>query len=127
MNRIFHRYENWEDWPEGFYSSAGKNKDELIEKVVEMFSSELLTREFMEKALEMWPNSMEHNLTNPSMNQIAYLGQAACCIYAKVPSTVTMNAWSKVPEQHRKKADQIAKELINNWKTKPVQSCLKFH
>jgi hypothetical protein len=127
MKRIYHRYENWEDWPAGFYNSSGRNKAELIEKVVELFSSKTLTREFMDKAIEAWPNSMEHNLTNPAMNRIAYLGQAACCIYAGVPSIVTMEAWSKVPEKHRKEADEIAKELINNWETNTIQICLKFH
>lgn len=127
MTRIYHRYENWEDWPAGFYGSAGKNKSDLILKVVEMFSSEKLTREFMQKVFVIWPNSIEHNLTNPAMNRVAYLGQAACCVYAKIPSTVTMEAWSMVDEKSRAKANEIAQELIINWEKQTTQSCLKFH
>lgn len=127
MKRIFHRYENWEDYPSGFYNSPGKNKKQLIEKVIELFSDPKMTMEFMQKAIDSWPYSMEHNLTNESMNRIAYLGQAACCVYAGIPSTVTMEAWSKVPEDKRKIADEIAAELINNWEKQITQLCLKFH
>ena len=49
------------------------------------------------------------------MNKIAYIGQAACCLYAGVPSTITMEAWSKVPSEYRDIADSIAKEVLKEW------------
>lgn len=127
MDRIYHRYELWEDWPAGLYNSAGRNKSELIDKVIELFSDPKLTRKFMLEVIEKWPYSCEHNLTNNSLNKIAYLGQAACCLYAKIPATVTMEAWSKVPEKFRNEANEIAAEVLSIWEAKQHQLCLKFH
>lgn len=116
MERIYHHYEKWEDWKCGFYDNCtGEVKEELTKKVVEMFSSEDLTREFMSKVISDWPNSCEHNLTNEAMNKIAYIGQSACCIFGGVPNTVTMEAWSKLPKDVRDRADQIAEETLNTW------------
>lgn len=116
MNRIYHPYQNWEDFPAGFYDNvSGKNKTYLFNKVVELFSDPELTRFYMNKVIELWPNSCEHNLTNMALNRIAYLGQAACCIYAGVPCSITMEAWGSVSEENRNKADSIAEEIIKEW------------
>lgn len=80
-----------------------------------MFSSEKLTIEFMDKVITEWKHSCEHNLTNDSMNKIAYIGQAACCLYDNVPCIVTMNAWKTLPVEIRLRADEIAKKTLNKW------------
>lgn len=94
IKRIFHPYTLWEDYKEGFYNTcSGNEKEYKISKVKEMFNSKELTNKFMLKVINEWTYSCEHNLSNLSMNRVAYLGQAACCLYAKVPSLVTMYAW----------------------------------
>lgn len=116
IKRIYHHYEKWEDWKHGFYDNvSGKNKHELIKKVIELFSSQEKTQLYMSKVINEWKYSCEQNLTNMSMNRVAYLGQAACCLYAGVPSTITMEAWNKVEEYNRNNADEIAKSLIKKW------------
>ena len=91
MERIYHHYLKWEDHKAGFYDNcSGAEKDIKIQKVLEMFNSESLTKEYMNLVIEKWIYSCEHNLSNESMNKIAYLGQAACCLYANIPSTITM-------------------------------------
>lgn len=115
MKRIFHPYNKWEDFPAGFYDGAGKNKPEVINKVVELFCSPKLTEHYMRLVTATWPNSCEHNLTNPAMNRIAYIGQGACCIYAGVSSTITMEAWSSVPKEFRDQADKIAAIVLKEW------------
>jgi len=128
MNRIYHRYELWEDYKAGFYDNVGgKNKAVLIDKVVELFTDKALTKKYMEKVITDWPYSCEHNLTNDALNKIAYLGQAACCIYAGVTSSITMEAWHKVPKENRDIADAIAKEIVDNYKPKTTeQLCLRL-
>lgn len=116
MNRIYHHYEAWEDFPAGFYDNvSGKNKAQLIDKVIELFSSPELTKQYMDLVIKLWPNSCEHNLSNLSMNRIAYLGQGACCLYAGVPSSITMEAWNKVDKNFRDIADSIAEKIISEW------------
>lgn len=130
MNQIFHPYYLWEDYKHGFYDNkGGKSKDELIDKVIELFSNSTKTKKYMQMVIDKWPYSCEHNLTNNSMNKIAWLGQAACCLYAKVPSTITMEAWSLVPLENRNAADKIAEEIITKWETNhknKLQLCLKL-
>ena len=122
ITRIYHHWEKWEDHKNGFYNNvSGAEKKELIEKVVEMFKSPELTKQFMNKAIKKWFFSCQHNLTNNGMNKIAYLGQAACCLYAGVPSTVTMEAWSKVPYEFQEIADGIALEQLKEWESSHIQ------
>lgn len=119
MERIYHSYDKWEDFKHGFYDSvSGKNKELLIESVAELFSSPELTEEYMQRVLNEWVFSCEHNLTNTSLNRIAYLGQSACCLYAKVPSSVTIGAYSKLPKEIRDRSDKIARILIKRWEQK---------
>jgi hypothetical protein len=130
ISQIWHPFDLWEDYKAGFYDNiGGKNKDELINKSVEMFSNNELTKTFMEKVTNEWVYSCEHNLSNMSINRIAYIGQAACCIYGGVPSTLTMQAWSLVSKSNRDIADKLAQEVINKWEQKQVnklQLCLKL-
>lgn len=116
MKRIYHHYEKWEDNKNGFYDAqSGNSKMFLINKVIELFSDSNLTEKYMNRVIKEWPISCEQNLSNESMNRIAYLGQAACCIYAKVPYTTTMNGWNLVAINYRLAADNIASKIIKEW------------
>lgn len=129
MNRIYHPYWKWEDYPCGFYNNcSGSVKDELIQKGIEMFNSEKLTRENMFFVVDNWKFSCEHNLSNPSINKIAYIGQGACCVYASIPSTVIMELWSKLSKEVQERANGIAKEAIERWnnQNKFIQLCLNI-
>lgn len=116
LTRIYHRYEKWECWKSGFfYDLSGKKKPELIEGIQTLFSSPELTREYMQKAIDNWPISAEQNLTNESMNRIAWLGQAACCIYCGANQMLTMQVWNTLSIENRTEADSIAAELIKTY------------
>lgn len=118
LQRIYHRYENWECYKAGFFNTLSfviTSRQEFIDKVVELFSDAVLTELYMKKVIIDWPNSTEHNLTNTSMNRVAWLGQSACCIYASVPSILTMEAWHHVSEECREKANKIAENIISEY------------
>lgn len=128
-NRIYHPYTLWEDYKAGFYDNvSGETKKQMIDTVVDFFCNPILTRNFMMKVVKEWKYSCEHNLTNESMNKVAYIGQSACCIYAGIPSTITMEAWSKVPKENQLQADEIALDVIEYWKkqNKKIQLCLNI-
>lgn len=113
---IYHPFNLWEDHKKGFYDNiSGNNKAEMINQVVEIFSDYNKTKEYMTKVINEWFYSCQHNLTNPSMNRIAYLGQAACCLCYGIPSTITMEAWSKVPKEYQTQANQIAESVLDVW------------
>jgi len=121
MERIYHRYENWECFKAGFFRNvSGEEKQQLELKVVELFSNPEKTEYFMRRIIAEWINSSEHNLTNISLNRVAWLGQAACCFYAKIPYSITMNNWRNVPDDFKIIACNIAEKIIKEYElTKP--------
>jgi hypothetical protein len=127
MERIYHRYEKWECFKNGFFRNvSGEEKKELQKKVIEMFNDSELTEKFMNKVINEWGYSCEHNLTNISLNRVAWLGQSACCLYAKIPYSITMEMWRFVDEEKRIKACEIAEKIINKYEQQNFQLCLKI-
>lgn len=129
MDRIYHRFEHWECYKAGFFkNSSSEEKDIQAKKVIELFSDPKKTEFYMRKVIELWPNSCEHNLTNLSMNRVAWIGQSACCLFAQIPYRITMENWRFVPEEFQKIAcdiaEKITKEFEVNHKTR--QLCLNF-
>lgn len=113
MRRVYYHYELWEDYRSGFYSLK-KFKD--IDKVSYMFKSKDLTWFYMNYVIENWKYSCEQNFTNPSINQIAYLGQAASCVYCGCPSLQTMKAWKTLDKSVQERANKQSNKLIQIWK-----------
>ncbi len=129
MNRIYHPYWLWEDYQNGFYENiSGEEKQSKIKKVFEMFNSEDLTIEYMIYVVDNWKYSMEHNLSNPAINKIAYIGQSACCNYDKIPNSITMECWSKLSKEVQERANKNAIDSINRWNenNKLIQLCLNL-
>lgn len=127
MERIYHRYEKWECFKNGFFRNvSGEEKKELSKKVIELFEDSKKTKEFMLKVINEWVFSCEHNLTNTSLNRVAWLGQSACCIYAKIPYSLTMENWRYVSEDKRKVACEIAEKIIKEYESKNKQLCLSI-
>lgn len=127
--RIYHPYWLWEDYKAGFYENcSGEQKQIYIEKIIKMFNDEKLTLENMFFVVDNWKYSCEHNLTNNSINSIAYIGQCACCVYCGAPSSITMECWSKLSKEVQKRADKNALEAIKRWKenNKLIQLCLNI-
>ena len=93
-----------------------------------MFNDESLTIQNMNFVVDNWKHSMEHNLTNNSMNHIAYIGQSACCNYFKIPNSITMECWSKLSKDVQQRANKNAISAIERWKenNKFIQLCLKL-
>lgn len=117
--RIYHEWSKWEDYKNSFYDNcSGKEREEKLSKAIEMFNSEDLTITNMLAVINNWKFSCEHNLTNASMNKIAYIGQAACAYYAQVPNTITMEAWNMLSKETQERSNDIAEEVINIWKNK---------
>lgn len=129
MERIYHPYWLWEDFKNGFYDNiSGEKKKELSFKVIELFNDSKLTKENMMRVINEWKYSCEHNLSNDSMNKIAYLGQGACCLYAGIPNSITMESWSLLSKERQKKSDKIANEVLEIWinRNKNIQLCLNL-
>jgi hypothetical protein len=111
IKQIYHHYTKWEDYKCGFYGKREANTD----KVFELFNDEYKTKKYMKKVITDWTISCEHNLSNYSMNRVAYIGQAACCMYSGVSSLTTMYAWKFLDREVQDRSDKIAVKNILLW------------
>jgi hypothetical protein len=127
-NRIFHTWDKWECYPCGFYESSLKDKShEQCEQIfIDIISNEDNFSSALDGLINNWKNSCEHYLSNKSMNRIAWLGQAAVCFYSGVPSRYS-SAWSKISEENRNKADEIALIYLNKWLSNNQREEVEMH
>lgn len=118
MKRIFYPYYLWEDYLNGMYKTKVDNFEHLKDKSIELLSSSDLFYEYAIKMINDWEISAIVNLTNLEQNRKAWIGQATCCYYAKVPEFITCIAWMELSEKQRKNANNIAKIVIENYERK---------
>lgn len=125
IKQVYYAWHLWEDYRYGFYDNiSGKNKIQMIQDVIYFFNNEKLIHQYMNRVIKEWKYSCEHNFTNPSINKIAYLGQASLSLFKKIPATITMESWSKLQSEKQEIADKIADYYINEW-FKKYMLCLK--
>lgn len=117
MDRIWHPYHLWEDYQNNFY--GGVVDDYPKDNTLELYASLLKDTSRFEDALKIiisqWTYSCEHNLSNRSLNRVAYLGQAACALIYKVPHTVSMGGYNLLSEQEKMAADTMASKYLTQW------------
>jgi hypothetical protein len=117
-DRIFHTFDKWEAVNAGFFAPGIKGRDkEECEQEYGIFLSD--QKEFangIERVFLEWPNSCEHNLTNSSMNRIAWIGQAAACVARGLPSSYRAG-FSQLPKVKQEEANQTALKYLNKWLT----------
>jgi hypothetical protein len=114
--RIFHTYEKWECFRAGFYATSmkGKSKEQCEREYAAFLADANVFRAGLEGVLSEWRHSCEHNLTNMSLNRIAWLGQAAACFSLGMPREFRAGYLLLGVEQ-RDAADRLAHEYLNVW------------
>lgn len=117
MDRIYHPWNKWECYHAGFWNTTcpeGMKDKEGIEEY-RIFLADLDKFEAALKGvLKDWPNSCEHNLTNESMNRIAWLGQASMA-YAKAIPSHCRSGFSKLEDYQQDGANHLAMKYLNIW------------
>lgn len=117
MDRIYHTWDKWECYPAGFYEvhpPDGMSVEDAEIAYKDFLSDLNLFGNSMQQVITEWINSCEHYLTNEKMNRIAWMGQAAMCIYSKVPSRFR-GGYNLLTENQQIKADELALNFINKW------------
>ena len=78
--------------------------------------------EAMQKVVLEWPKTMEHHLTNPSINKKAFIGHCAVCYKLSIPEYIVRDAWKRLTDRQRLlanlEADRSYKIWINEYKKK---------
>lgn len=114
--RIYHTFNKWEAVDYGFYDQSHKkmSKTQCEHKYKQLLSNPDEFDKVLEKVLDEWKYSCEHNLTNSSMNRIAWLGQAAVAYKYNVPSRYS-SGWSLLTQEEQEKANRVAYNHLNKW------------
>jgi hypothetical protein len=120
MKRIYHRWEKWECYSAGFFEvhpPKGMTEEECQEKYASFLRDLILFKETALRVVKEWVNSTEHNLTNPNMNRIAWIGQASMTYRYNIPSKYR-GGYHLLTEKEQIEADKVALEVINYWMNK---------
>jgi len=113
-----------EDYQNGLFDTSTENDELCIREVKKLFKSEYRTIKAMLSVIKKWKFATEHNLTNKSINRIAWLGQAACCFRIGAPDFITKKAWWELPKEIRNRADRNANDLIDQYEKETSNQCI---
>lgn len=115
-SRVFHTYDKWECYRAGFYDTHHKEltKKECEEAYRDFLSDLSRFESGLIRVISEWKNSCEHYLSNSAMNRIAWLGQAACCLIAGIPSEFRAG-FSLLTKDQQDKANDLAFAYLNKW------------
>lgn len=119
MKRIYHPWDKWESFNAGFFNTTPPNgmKKDQAENMYQILLSD--SNEFSiicQKIIKEWPYSCEHNLTNITLNRIAWMGQAALAYKYNIPASFR-GGYNLLSVEQQKRADEVALKYINEWMT----------
>lgn len=115
MKQIFYPYTVWEDYKNGMYNEDKNNRNERVTLAVNLLSNPPKLYQAMKRVTTEWTYATEQVLTDPNMNHQAFLGQAACNIGEGVKEDETREAWGRLTNEQRYKANKIADRVELEW------------
>lgn len=116
MKQVYHRYEKWEDFLDGMWRIVPADQERsLLKAAIEFTGNAELYGSYMQKVIDQWPVACEHNLSNSSMNRLAWVGHAATSLAIKCPEYITRQAWSHLNQQQRDEANEKASLAVDMW------------
>jgi hypothetical protein len=114
--RIYHHYENLEEFHGGMWRIVrGQQRQRNIKLAADLMRDAPRFKACLQQALTDWPKSCEANLTAESVNRIAWLGHAGCCIGAGSPEENTRAGWHTLSQQEMDEANRVAGEVLDEW------------
>lgn len=117
---MFHPYWLWEESKTNMWGSVD-NKDEMLKKAVVFTGDHKLYGSWMEKVVDSWKYSCEHNLSKKEQNRQAWLGHAACAMAFDCPEDIVRQAWWMLSEEQRILANMEADKFIKLWEERQCQ------
>lgn len=115
--RMFFHYMELEETSAGFWRFlSGNELKDYVAASTELLQSPSEFYEAVKAALIAWPNSTEAALTSENGNQIAFLGQAACCVASGSPEGATRIAWHSLTISERAEANRMAEMALSEWR-----------
>ncbi len=116
LERQYFHYSELEENEAGLWKIVrGEERSRNIVDAAELMRDAGTFEEMMQKAVDEWPKSVLHNLTAESVNRIAWLGHAGCCIALGSPEENTRCAWHTLTNDEQDAANAAAKRVLDRW------------
>ena len=126
MRRIYHPFWTWEDI--GMWRDvSAKDCRAMLEPAIRFTGDARAYGAAMLRVLDECPLACEHNLTERSMNQQAWIGHAAAYLAHGFPEYLTREAWGLLTQQQRDEANAMADRAINEWKQRTASEDRRLH
>jgi hypothetical protein len=117
LKKIWHPYWEWEDWKAGMWRKvSAKEERKFLPIAVEFTGNHVLYGTHMMAIVTEWPVSCEHNLTDASLNKIAWIGHAACAHAKGIPEYIVRRAWSVLSDEQRDLANERSEMALSFWR-----------
>lgn len=110
---VWKNYREWEDYKNGMYENG--NDIEIIKQCYEILTSDNL-KDNMTDTSKTYEIATEIMFTNQRFNPVSWLGQATCNLLIGATAQETCQAWMMMKKEQQDKANNIAKEVIEEWR-----------
>lgn len=118
--QIFHPYWKWECYQNGMWRKETKDYEEKeLPKIIEFTGCNKNYGSAMMEVIKKWRYTIEHNLTDNSINKRAFIGHSACCFKFGWPEYLVRAAWNTLNDRQQ--------YLANKQADKAIESFLKTH
>lgn len=116
-NRVYRHYEDLEEFHSGMWRIVrGEERKGFISDAATLMKDPDRFTDAMRRALVEWPKSCEVAFTADSINHIAWLGHAGCCIETASPEEATRAAWHTLGKVEQDRANEAAALVLAEWK-----------
>lgn len=116
MKQIYHPYWLWEDFNNGMWRKESKLYElNTFDDIVEFTGNHVEYGIAMMEVIERWPYTMEHNLTNSSINHRAFIGHSACSYKFDWPEYLVRKAWKHLSKEQQDLANDEAEKAFKLW------------
>ena len=118
MQKLKQEWRQLRDWEEVAANMWGEvvDKKSALETAIAFTGDHKLYGSYMRRVCNEWPNSCINALTDPHLNQRAWLGHAAVAMAHNIPEDITREAWSYLTDEQKYLANAEAEREIKAWK-----------
>lgn len=119
MKQVFHNYILWECYKNGMWRKETKEyEDKYIPIATEFTGNHMEYGKSMIDVINNWKYSVEHHLTDTSINRRAYIGHSAVNFKFGIPEYITRIAWGYLDEEQQRLANLEADNAIKLFENK---------
>jgi len=115
IKQVWHDVRHWEEVAHNMWGEATDKKTDL-ETAIAFTADHKLYGSYMARVAREWPVSCENALTDPYLNQKAWIGHAAVALAHNIPEDITRQAWGYLTDEQKHLANKEAEREVAAWK-----------